>query len=250
MDFCPRCDEKNPSGSPQCHGCGAPLTQGTIIMGSDAAQSRPKVSLRIVRADGGPEAQVPMHGDQLLCGRRGDVPLADDPFVADLQARFFFSAGRLAVEDVSGGNGLFVRIRKERELPVGGEVRLGRQRLLVEALPGAAPAGGVMQWGSPDPGHRFRIVQLLEGNRRGAAYPLNDGDNALGREVGDLTFPTDGFVSGRHAVLTVRGSRLFIRDLGSSNGTFVRLAAPSFVEDGDQFLIGRQLVRVDVQPAA
>ncbi|HZH04418.1 MAG TPA: FHA domain-containing protein [Myxococcaceae bacterium] len=42
--------------------------------------------------------------------------------------------------------------------------------------------------------------------------------------------------------------RVQVKDLGSSNGTFVRLAAPSYVANGDQFLLGGQLVRVDVQP--
>ena len=81
-------------------------------------------------------------------------------------------------------------------------------------------------------------------------FKENDLDNLLGRENGDLAFPTDGFVSGRHATLSVRDDRLMVTDLHSSNGTFLRLSAPSFVDDGDQFLIGRQLVRVDVKPAA
>lgn len=228
------------------------MTRGTIVMGAQRTLApRPRVSLRVVRADGGPESQVEMKSDQLVCGRRGDLPLPDDPFVADAQARFFFSGGRLAIEDVGGGNGVFVRIRSEREFGVGGELRVGRQRLLLEPVPAAAPGpGGVMQWGSPDPGVRLRIVQILEGGVRGAAFPLKEGENLLGRDNGDLAFPTDGFVSGRHALLSVKQDRLTIKDLNSSNGTFLRLGAPVFVEDGDQFLIGRQLVRVEVKSAA
>src|SRR3712207_8163568 len=40
-------------------------------------------------------------------------------FIMPVQARFFFSGGRLVVEDVGGANGVFVRLRQERELPVG-----------------------------------------------------------------------------------------------------------------------------------
>ena len=105
-------------------------------------------------------------------------------------------------------------------------------------------------WGSHDPGIRLRVVQILEGGLHAAAFPLKEGDNHLGREHGDITFPGDGFVSGRHAVLRVRNDRLTVRDLGSSNGTFVRLAGPAFVEDGDQYLVGQQLLRADVKPAA
>jgi hypothetical protein len=34
--------------------------------------------------------------------------------------------------------------------------------------------------------------------------------------------------------------------VGSSNGTFLRIGAPTFVEHGDQFLVGRELVRVEI----
>ena len=36
-----------------------------------------------------------------------------------------------------------------------------------------------------------------------------------------------------------------LEDLGSSNGTFVRLAAPTSVRPGDQLLVGNQLLRVE-----
>jgi len=248
MAFCPRCDTENPDGAPSCSHCGNPMHSGTVVMSPTTHAPRPKVFIRVVRADGGPESVVSMRGEVLVCGKEGDVPLPDDPFVALNQARFFFSGSRLAVEDVGGGNGVFVRLRAERELSTGGELRLGRQRLVLEPIPTAGPgAGGVIAWGSPDAGYRFRLIQMMEGGLRAAAYPLKEGDNQLGRELGEITFPTDGFVSGRHAVLTVRQDRLAVRDLGSSNGTFIRLGAAAFVENGDQFLIGRQLLRVELQ---
>ena len=248
---CPRCSARVPAGVAACPSCGAPvLGSGTMVMGATRNVPKPKVSFRIVRADGGPEALVPMAKEVVTCGRQGDLPTQDDPFVAPAQARFFFSGARLAVEDIGGGNGVFVRLRAEREVASGAELRLGRQRLLVEPVPPLSPGpGGVTVWGSPDPGYRFRLIQVLEGGLRGSAFPLKDGDNALGRELGDIAFPQDGFVSGRHASLQVRQGRLWVKDLGSSNGTFVRLSAPTFVDHGDQFLIGRQLVRVELDGA-
>jgi pSer/pThr/pTyr-binding forkhead associated (FHA) protein len=203
--------------------------------------------VRVVRADGGPESVIPMSGEQMLCGRSGDLSIPDDPFVAETQMRLFFSGTRLAVEDVGGGNGVFTRLRSEREVAAGGEVRVGRQRLVVEPIPPLAAADdGSTSWGSPDAGYRYRLLQLLEGGVAGGASLLKDGDNLVGRENGDITFATDGFVSGRHAMIHVAPDRVVLRDLGSSNGTFLRLGAPTFVENGDQFLIGRQLVRVEM----
>src|SRR5688500_16526925 len=221
MAFCPRCDTENPDGSLTCYACGSPMSTGTMVMSVGSQAPKPKVFFRVVRAVGGPEAVIAMRGDVMVCGKEGDIPLPDDPFVALNQARFFFSGARLAIEDMGGGNGVFVRLRAERELSTGGELRLGRQRLVLEPIPGLSPgAGGAMIWGSPDQGYRFRLIQMLEGGMRGAAYPLKEGDNQMGREQGDITFITDGFVSGRHAMLTVRQERLTVRDLGSSNGTF------------------------------
>lgn len=251
MPFCPRCDADNPDGAMVCFSCGSTMTQGTMVMAVSPTALRPKVFIRVVRADGGPEAVIPMRGDVLSAGRSADVALPDDPFVAAQQIRFFFSGARLAIEDVGGGNGVFIRLRAERDLPTGGELRLGRQRLICEPIPQMSPApGGTLVWGSPDAGYRFRLIQVLEGGIRGAAYPLKDGDNSLGREVGDIAFPNDGFVSGRHAVLRVTPDKVAVKDVGSSNGTFIRLGAPTFVENGDQFLVGRQLLRVEIQAPA
>jgi pSer/pThr/pTyr-binding forkhead associated (FHA) protein len=251
MAYCPRCDAENPDNASTCSACGSPMRSGTMVMAAPKLAARPQVSLRVVRADGGPESVVKMTRDTLTCGPQGDLLLTDDPFIMPVQARFFFSGGRLAVEDVGGANGVFVRLRQERELPVGGELRLGRQRLVLEPIPAAAVGpGGAHIWGSADPGYKLRLVQILEGGIRGGAYPLKEGDNQLGREQGDITFPTDGFVSGRHALLQVKQDRLRVRDVGSSNGTFIRLNGPVFVDNGDHFLIGRQLLRVEIQLAA
>ena len=37
------------------------------------AANRPRVAVRVVRADGGPESVIPMRGDVMLCGRTGDL---------------------------------------------------------------------------------------------------------------------------------------------------------------------------------
>jgi hypothetical protein len=188
-----------------------------------------------------------MQGDAMFCGRVGDLVIADDPFVADSQMRLFFSGDRLAVEDIAGCNGVSTRLRGDHEVAAGGELRIGRQRLVVDPIPPLSAAeDGATAWGSPDAGYRFRLLQLFEGGVRGGAFLLKDGDNLVGREFGDISFPTDGFVSGRHAMIHVAPERIIVRDLGSSNGTFLRLTAPTFVDNGDQFLIGRQLVRIEL----
>jgi pSer/pThr/pTyr-binding forkhead associated (FHA) protein len=202
-----------------------------------------KVTLRVVRFDGGPETLVPFVREQMTFGGRADVTPPDDPFLAPIQARFTLTANGVGVEDLGAGNGVFLRLKVQvdRDLVPGNELRVGRQRLLVEALPAAQP--GV--WGTKDPGFKARLVQIFEGGRRGDVFPIKDGEVLLGREYGDITFPGDGFVSGRHASFLFKNGRLSVKDLGSSNGTFYRLGQPMVVDTGDQLLIGRHLVKVE-----
>ena len=60
-----------------------------------------------------------------------------------------------------------------------------------------------------------------------------------------MLFPEDGYVSGLHCRLAGRAAAL-LTDLGSSNGTFVRLHEETEVKSGDVLLMGQQLFRVAV----
>jgi hypothetical protein len=210
--------------------------------------ARPQVTVQVVRADGGPEMSFALNKEEAIAGTVGDILLNKDPFIAPAQARFFFRGSRLMVEDVGGGNGIYIRLKAEHELDAGQEIRCGRQRLMLELLPAPQPATPKI-WGSPSYGCRARLLQWLEGGIRGDAFPLKEGENRLGREVGDITFSGDAFVSGRHAVFLVSPGRVSIRDLGSSNGTFLRLSQPTALENGDQLLVGKQLLKLEVVPA-
>ncbi len=175
--------------------------------------------------------------------------LPDDPFVMPVQARFFFSGVRLAVEDVGGANGVFVRLRQERELPTGGELRLGRQRLVLEPIPTASTGpGGAQIWGSPDPGYRLRLVQLLEGGHA-RRRPSRSRKATTCWAASRATSPSPRTASCPGATRCSRSARIssMVRDVGSSNGTFIRLTGPTFVDNGDHFLMGRQLLRVEIQ---
>src|SRR5258705_8047355 len=60
---------------------------------------------------------------------------------------------------------------------------------------------------------------------------------------GDVTFGDDAFMSPLHAKLSWEEGRLEVRDLGSRNGTWVFLEQPHRLVDGDQFLIGSQVIK-------
>jgi pSer/pThr/pTyr-binding forkhead associated (FHA) protein len=201
----------------------------------------------LVRHDGVPGATHPIDREVTICGRRdGDVLLPDDGSVSPRHAAFTFRGGRIRVEDLGSASGTFVRIRAPRSLDFGDEIRLGRQLLRLEPMPRppAVAAPGV-PWGSPDPGYRARLVQILEGGVLGEVMPLRSGANAIGRDTGDVCFPGDRYVSGRHARIDVGEGAITLTDLGSSNGTFLRIGGPAEVGPGDHGLLGMQLLRVE-----
>lgn len=74
-------------------------------------------------------------------------------------------------------------------------------------------------------------------------FSLKREETSVGRGDADIAFPDDPFVSPIHAQLSVRSGEVYVRDLGSRNGTWVFLTEPCVMQDGDLFLVGSQVVR-------
>jgi DNA-directed RNA polymerase subunit RPC12/RpoP len=89
-----------------------------------------------------------------------------------------------------------------------------------------------------------RLHLVMEGGQPGEVYDLKD-DTAIGRTLGDISFPHDGYMSSRHARIVRRGEDFVLLDEGSRNGTFVRIKDEIKLESGDMILIGKQLFRFE-----
>ena len=74
-------------------------------------------------------------------------------------------------------------------------------------------------------------------------YTLDRGEAVLGRGDADIKFESDHFMSPLHARLELREGKIWLRDLGSRNGSWVFIDQPTKLTDGDQILIGSQLLR-------
>lgn len=233
----------------RCAACGSTLAPGfsfCVECGDAVAGGRAR--LVTLAEDGTEEALWVLADEEVEIGKDvGPLAFLDDPFISPRHCRFFFAGDRLHVEDLNSLNGVFRRLRGEASLRDGDSFRVGRQLLRLEAMRMPPPSpDGTRIWGSPNPGHRYRVVQILEGGAPGEAFPLHEGENLLGRESGDVIFPRDRYVSARHACIAVEAEGVRLRDLGSSNGTFVRLRGAIPLESGDLLLIGNHLLRVDV----
>ncbi|WP_309894953.1 FHA domain-containing protein [Archangium sp.] len=98
-----------------------------------------------------------------------------------------------------------------------------------------------------DPGHSPAFLYVERGPGAGQLLPLKQGVLVLGRaSTSDLRLQHPS-ISRRHAQLTRRGDRLFIKDLGSQNGTYVnrvRLGGEVELHPGDELALGNALLRL------
>jgi hypothetical protein len=89
-----------------------------------------------------------------------------------------------------------------------------------------------------------RLHLVMEGGQPGEVYELEE-DTVIGRSTGKITFPHDGFMSGRHARIERRGSSFILTDEDSRNGTFIKTKGEVELKSGDMILVGKQLFRFE-----
>lgn len=106
------------------------------------------------------------------------------------------------------------------------------------------PAAEAAADAKPAAESEWTLVTISETGNDGERIKLQWREMVIGRSA-EIRFPSDSLLSPKHARLTVDKERLYIDDLFSLNGTFLKLRDPIRLEPGDIFLMGRQLVRFD-----
>ena len=87
------------------------------------------------------------------------------------------------------------------------------------------------------------LLELItDNNEERETYKVTD-EVVLGRIEGDVTFSHDGYMSSRHARIIERNGRYYLSDEGSRNGTFIRIKEEVEIQDGDVFLVGKQVLK-------
>lgn len=185
-------------------------------------------------------------GEALEIGRDAGSPWIDDAYLDPIHARLTVVEEGLLVEDHNSLNGIFIKLSQRHEIRHGDQFRVGQELLLYEDLPEPTPTeDGTERMGSPNPGYWGRVCVLVDPSRPSAAFPIEHEGIAVGRELGDITFPQDGYVSGRHCRITGDDTGVYIEDLGSSNGTYMRVRPAQTVPFGSLILVGQKLFQVE-----
>ncbi len=206
------------------------------------------VTLHVLRSlSGGPERYDPA-GTEALIGSQGAVQLPGEQFCHPREARLSARDSRLWLEDLEGGNGVFLRIRTPVELELGDEFVVGDQLLRIEKNP------------VPDDGPRsgsdlflfvaqvaIVVPRAADFRRRanGCCVVARGNTLQVGSAIGDLVFPDDPLVGEQHCLIEEQAGTVVITDLGSRTGVFVRVRGEQELTHGDELLIGRTRLVVD-----
>lgn len=126
-----------------------------------------------------------------------------------------------------------VIVSQRRDLSIAGRPRRplgGRKNQPASARQGSAARS------------RPSTLYVLDGPLMGQTFHLGDEPATLGRSPEATITLKDDYASGQHARLFPQGSRWFLQDSGSTNGTFMngqRLTRPAPVEPGTSFRVGK-----------
>lgn len=104
-----------------------------------------------------------------------------------------------------------------------------------------APLSGTYSLVSSSRSGRFAIARLLHDG--GAERSSLDRHLSIGRDGADVTIAEDQFLSARHAEVTEADGRFVLRDLRSTNGTYVRIRGEVELRPGDCLMIGGQVFK-------
>jgi pSer/pThr/pTyr-binding forkhead associated (FHA) protein len=233
---CAFCGRENEASSRFCIDCGKPLTTSAVRGGSAITTG----SAPIAAALAGTAGSAALASDvspiaAALSGLTGLCPRCDR--AVDLNLPYCGHCG--ARIDASG--------ETERCESCGALYQVGVDLFCAgcgnrvgAASPDAASTG------SPAPAKkRASGSKLSVLNDEGQPYgsiTLDRAGSVIGRGDADIRFD-DVYLSPLHARFELRDGELWVRDLGSRNGTWCYLEGPTRLSDGDVLLIGSQVLR-------
>jgi pSer/pThr/pTyr-binding forkhead associated (FHA) protein len=214
--------------------------------------------------ESGAEARTIPLSDPCRIGRdEGNEVAVNDSGASRRHCRITRSGDGWLLEDLQSANGTFrngERIDKAR-LADGDEVRIGATTLRFHASdePAAAAAesdeirleepGGAVGSGGQGEAQAGFVLLFTAGDKKGERIPLGATRVTVGRKQGNTVVLRDPKVSGVHAEILLEGGRPVVRDLGSTNGTFLegKRIEELVLSHGDRLQIGdSELVLTDV----
>ena len=195
-----------------------------------AAGPPPAVLVRLL----GREVEAEQYGlltnrDTSIGRRECDICFKEDTSLADRHATVRPDGDGFVVRNESSGDGVFLHLTD------------GSGRTVAPGTVGRVGAQWVVFGSRDDP---LRLMHHDARGRRVGQHRLREGTQILGRAAPDITLTTtDMSLSRRHASVVVTGGTVYVRDLNSANGTFLKVDGVARLAEGDVLRLGHQTLR-------
>ena len=206
-----------------------------------------------VRRDGSDGEKTKIYDDVFDIGRNaGSLQYANDFHLEARHCRLLQRDGEWILRDLDTINGVYLRLREPTYIEHRGQLLLGRQVLVFERLDmdeaslNQAVEQGVLLFASSLKTPWGRIKQLAECGVYRDVFHFYRPQVVFGREDGDILFPDDEFISRKHMRITFSDEGVLVEDLGSSNGTFLKVDGEIAISNGDLLRLGDQLLRFEI----
>lgn len=250
---CPQCGHHNAPGSRFCAACGFNLSSTSapaIAAAPIGTGSESALVLVALRADGSEAGRYDVPNEpKIVLGRDVGGIFSGDSYLSPRHASLTRQGNRVVVRDEGSLNGIYLKLMPHAPWPlnIGDVFRIGQEIIRLEAIePLPKSPDGVERLGSPRDGYLGRLALVIGRDTTGNAFVIPATGVHCGRERGDILFSEDGYVSGLHCKIAPNADgQLELTDVGSSNGTFVRLSREHALSSGDILLMGQQLFRLD-----
>lgn len=164
--------------------------------------------------------------ERVSIGRdKSNKVVINDEGVSVFHAELRQEDGRLFLWDSGSVNGTFVngeKITGKREVSAGDVIRfyLIDVQIVDPSKGPAAPLPDAVKRDLDKPAQPMWQLKAMTGTISGKMFPV-DGTKVIGRDPGCDIIVAGAHVSRRHAELSIRSGKLWVKDLGSSNGSFV-----------------------------
>jgi pSer/pThr/pTyr-binding forkhead associated (FHA) protein len=244
---CPGCHREVGEEWRFCKSCGSPLGAARRAAPTEpgaplTAASAARHVLVQLAADGSTVRTThELRPGRTVVGRsEGDVQVGGDAAMSSRHACFEVRGRRCVLRDLDSTNGTFVALTRGEPLEPGAVLLAGSQRLLLRVSR------------TDDGRRREELVQVLPLGHSGRVLEIDKDSVVVGKgQRADFAFPDDHYLSRRHAEIVRTSRGLVVRDLGSTNRTYLIVSPERALEDGDRIVLGEHLFeyRLEERPS-